>query len=280
MDASQLAPDSLADSDSSDRYNVPALERGLRLLSQFNRQTPTLSAPDLVQRLNLPRSTVFRILTTLESMGFVQRVDGGRSYGLGLGVLRLGFVYLASLQINELGTPILERLRDDSKHPCVLVLRDEQSIVYVARVSPPSPFISSVSVGTRLPAHATVLGRVLLSELSLAELQALYPEENLPSFSSSTPKTVQELFALVQADAQRGYAVSEGFFEANISTIAAPVRDHSGRIVAALGVTTHAGNIDLADLDPLVAQTCAAAAQLSASLNYRPRQPAAGSVAT
>ena len=280
MDAPQLTPDSLADSDNADRYNVPALERGLRLLSQFNRQTPTLSAPDLVQRLNLPRSTVFRILTTLESMGFVQRVDGGRSYGLGLGVLRLGFEYLASLQINELGTPILERLRDDLNHPCVLVLRDEQSIVYVARVSPPSPFISSVSVGTRLPAHATVLGRVLLSELSLPELQALYPTDNLPSFSSNTPKTVQELFALVQADAQRGYAVSEGFFEANISTIAAPVRDHSGRIVAALGVTTHAGNIDLADLDPLVAQTCAAAAQLSASLNYRPRQPAAGSVAT
>ncbi len=262
-----------ADADSagnSERYNVPALERGLRLLSEFDRHTPTLTAPDLARRLDLPRSTVFRMLSTLEHMGFIERTDGGRSYRLGLGVLRMGFEYLASLPINELGQPLLERLRDATGLPCVLVMRDGRSIVYVARVSPASPFVSAVNVGTRLPAHATVLGRVLLGDLSLEQVEALYPEEPLPTFSDSTPTTAQALHELVQADKARGYAISEGFYEANVSTIAAPVRDHTGTIVAALGMTSHASHIEPEQLKRWVAQARSTADELSGLLNYQP----------
>lgn len=255
-----------------DRYNVPALERGLRVLCEFSRDTRTLTAPELARRFKLPRSTVFRLLATLESLGFVERDAGAREYRLGLAVLRLGFEYLASLPLNELGHPLLERLSKDTGHACNLIVRDGRSIVYVSRVSPPSPFVSAVSVGTRLPAHATVLGRVLMADLTLPELRALYPESQLESFSPSTPRTVTELFDLAQADRQRGYAVSEGFFEANISTIAAPVRDHSARVVAALGMTLNASRIEADQMQTLVAQVCAAADRLSGLLNYAPRQ--------
>ena len=254
-----------------DRYNVPALERGLRVLGEFSRETRTLTAPELARRFKLPRSTVFRLLATLESMGFVERYEGGRDYRLGLAVLRLGFEYLASLPLNELGHPVLERLSQDSGHACNLIVRDGRSIVYVSRVSPPSPFVSAVSVGTRLPAHATVLGRVLMADLTLPELRALYPEATLKSYSPSTPRTVAELFDLVQGDRERGYAVSEGFFEANISTIAAPVRDHGGHVVAALGMTMNAGRIEPETMDALIAQVRASADHLSSLLNYVPR---------
>jgi DNA-binding IclR family transcriptional regulator/pimeloyl-ACP methyl ester carboxylesterase len=185
--------------ESGDRYNVPALERGLRVLGEFSRDTRTLTAPELARRFKLPRSTVFRLLATLESLGFVERDAGAREYRLGLAVLRLGFEYLASLPLNELGHPLLERLSKDTGHACNLIVRDGRSIVYVSRVSPPSPFVSAVSVGTRLPAHATVLGRVLMADLTLPELRALYPESQLESFSPSTPRTVTELFDLAQA---------------------------------------------------------------------------------
>lgn len=253
-----------------DRYNVPALERGLRMLCEFSRENRTLSAPELARRFKLPRSTVFRLLSTLENMGFIERTDGGRDYRLGLAVLRLGFEYLAALPINELGLPLLERLSNASRYPCNLVVRDGRSIVYVAKVSPPSPFISSVSIGTRLPAHATVLGRILLEDLSLPQLRELYPEEQLKTFSASTPRTVVELFDMVQADRQRGYVLGEGFYEANISTIAAPVRDHTGHVVAALGVTVTSGHIDEARVEALVQDVRDAAGELSALLNYAP----------
>src|SRR5450830_956988 len=166
----------LPEDESQEKYLVPGLERGLRLLCEFSRQDKTLSAPELARRLDVPRSTVFRLLTTLERMGFVERNDGGRDYRLGMAVLRLGFEYLASLELTEIGRPLLDRLRDEIGYSCNLVVRDGRSIVYVAKSVTQTAFASHVNVGTRLPAHATVLGRVLLEDLTLAELRELYPK--------------------------------------------------------------------------------------------------------
>ncbi|MDK3025599.1 IclR family transcriptional regulator [Cupriavidus taiwanensis] len=256
-----------------DKYIVPGLERGLRLLGEFSSRERTLSAAELARRLKVPRSTVFRLLATLEMMGFVERTDGGREFRLGMAVLRLGFDYLASLELTELGRPLLDRLRDEIHYPCNLVVRDGRSIVYVAKSVASRPFASTVNVGTRLPAHATVLGRVLLEDLSLAELRALYPEERLEVYSESTPRTVEELYEMVQRDRQRGYVLHEGFFEASISTIAAPVRDRSGKVTAALGATIPAARIDPDQLDHMVEQVRRAAAELSRLLDYRPEVP-------
>ncbi|MBH3429615.1 IclR family transcriptional regulator [Pseudomonas alkylphenolica] len=254
--------------DNQDKYIVPGLERGLLLLCEFSRQNRTLTAPELARRLELPRSTIFRLLTTLETMGFVTR--SGNEYRLGMSVLRLGFEYLASLELTELGQPLLARLCDHLNYPSNLVVRDGRSIVYVAKVSPPSVFSSAVNVGTRLPAHATVLGRILLEDLSLAELRELYPEEHLEQHSPCTPKTVLELFDLVQSDRQRGYVSGEGFFESSISTIAAPVRDHSGRVVAAMGVTIPTAQVGHINFDGLLGHVRGSADELSRLLNYTP----------
>lgn len=254
----------------ADRYNVPALERGLRVLCEFSRENRTLTAPELARRFKLPRSTVFRLLSTLETMGFIERDEGGREYRLGLAVLRLGFEYLASLPLNELGLPLLQRLSDELRLPCNLVVRDGRSIVYVAKVAPPSPFASAVNVGTRLPAHATVLGRILLEDLTLPQLRVLYPEDHLEAFSTSTPTTVNQLFDMVQADRQRGYVLGEGFFETNISSIAAPVRDHTGGVVAALGATVTSAHVEDGQVEALVQRVRAAADELSGLLNYAP----------
>ena len=252
--------------DAQDKYIVPGLERGLLLLCEFSRRNRTLTAPELARRLALPRSTIFRLLTTLETMGFVTR--SGNEYRLGMSVLRLGFEYLASLELTELGQPLLARLCDRVNDPSNLVVRDGRSIVYVAKVSPPSVFSNAVNVGTRLPAHATVLGRILLEDLSLAELRELYPEEHLEQHSPCTPKTVMALFDLVQADRQRGFVSGEGFFESAISTVAAPVRDQSGGIVAALGVTIPTAQIGHVNFEELLNQVRRSADELSRLLNY------------
>ena len=270
--AEQLAadPSDPDEAPAGERYIVPALERGLRLLAEFRRDERELGAPELARRLQLPRTTVFRLLSTLEGLGYVQRSADGRGFRLGMAVLRLGFEYLASLELTQLGQPVLARLSQAINLPCNLVIRDGQQIVYVAKVAPPSPLASSVTVGTRLPAHATVLGRVLLQDLSPDDLQALYPEATLPSFSPSTPATVQALADLLQADRARGHVSGEGFFEASISTIAAPVRDHSRQVVAALGATIAGPQIAPERSASLVTAVCAAADELSRLLNFAP----------
>lgn len=267
--------------ESEPRYSVPALERGLRLLMEFSRHERTLTPPELARRLDLPRSTVFRMLSTLEELGFVERCDGGRAFRLGIAVLRLGFEYLSSLDLTELGTPILGRLRDSVGCACNLVVRDKRSIVYVAKVAPASWIASSVTVGTRLPAHATVFGRILLADMSLDQLRALYPEEHLERYTDQTPATSLALFDLLQADKHDNATtcvVGEGFFESSISTVAAAVRNESGAIVAALGATVPYTTIEPTLRESLVLHIGQAANELSAALGYSPSKRASAHV--
>lgn len=252
----------------NDRYTVPGLERGLRILGEFSRQEPTLSAPELARRLGVPRSTVFRLLVTLENMGFIERTPDGRSHRLGLAVLRLGFEYLSSLGMVELGRPLLETLRDSTGYSASLVVRDAREVVYLHRSAPRSPFATTVAVGTRLPAHATVLGHVLLGDLSLAALRSLYPEPHLETHSAFTPTTARNLFDVVQRTRERGWVLAEAYFEAQICTVAAPVRDDSGHVVAAIGLTVPGVGIAAELREALVAQVVGAAQQLSARLNF------------
>jgi DNA-binding IclR family transcriptional regulator len=256
----------------SDRYTVPGLERGLRLLGEFSRAEPVLSPPELAQRLGVPRSTVFRLLVTLENLGFVERTPDGRSYRLGLAILRMGFEYLASLDMVELGRPLLETLRDETGYAASLVVRDGRDVVYLQRAPSRAPFATAVSVGTRLPAHATVFGHVLLGDLSLGALRALYPEPKLEARSVKTPADAAALFDLVQDVRKRGWVLAEAFFEPHICTVAAPVRDQEGQIVAAIGLTVPGAGVPTDKRAALVAQVCGAATQLSTLLNFRQDQ--------
>lgn len=254
-----------------DRYLVPGLQRGLAILRLFSRHRTELAAPQIAQELAIPRSTVFRLLTTLEYLGFLERATNGDDYRLGPAVLTLGFEYLASLEVTELARPILERLRDDTGFSAHLVLRDGREVVFVLKVAARSMLVSSVAVGTRLPAHATVLGRVFLADLTDTELHALYPESRLERFSPQTPRDVDELIRLLRQDKARGYAVSEAFFEGSISAVAAPVRDGSGAVVAALDITVPEGAVERRLLHGALALRVVAAAQeLSHRLDHRP----------
>ena len=252
--------------DSTARYNVPGLERGLRLLQLFNRSRRILGAAEIGQGLGVARSTAFRLAHTLERLGFLERT--GEGYRIGAAVLRLGFEYIASLDVSELGRPLVERLRDESGLSAQVVIRDGTEVVIIARAAAASAFASNVNVGTRLPAHATILGRILLSATDDKELESLYPGA-LPRVSQRSPRTLAELKKLLRQDAARGYAVSESYFEAGISAVAAPVRDHSGRIVAALSVTAQRPRLEPRERDKLVKLVLRAAADLSRRLNFR-----------
>jgi len=256
------------------RYNVPGLERGLRILQLFDRTRKILSAADMARALQIPRSTAFRIAQTLEHLGFLQRAN--EAYRIGPAVLRMGFEYIASLEFTELARPIVERLRDETGFSAQLVIRDGCEVVIVLKAAGQSTFASNVTIGTRLPAHATILGRVLLTDADDRTLAALYPAATLPKTSSKSPRTVSELKRLIKEDRARGYAVSESFFEQGISAVAAPVRDGSGDVVAAMSITAQRPNLDPAELrERLIKQVLRAARDLSHQLNYRPAEAAA-----
>jgi len=259
---------------SAPRYNVPGLERGLRILQLFDRTRKVLSAAEMARALQIPRSTAFRIAQTLEHLGFLVREN--EAYRVGPAVLRMGFEYIASLEFTELARPIVERLRDESGFSAQLVIRDGRDVVVVLKAAGQSAFASNVNVGTRMPAHATILGRVLLTDTDDRALEALYPSAALPKVSAKSPRSVAELKRLVNEDRARGYAVSESFFEQGISAVAAPVRDGTGHVVAAISVTAQRPSLEPGELrERLIKQVLRAARDLSYQLNYRPAEAAA-----
>lgn len=263
-----------ADTSSEINYRVPGLERGLKILTEFSPREPVLGAPELSKRLKIPRTTVFRLLQTLESLGFLERADKDRNYRLGVAVLRLGFEYLSSLELTDLGLPIIEALRNDTGLTSHIVIRDGRDVVFVAKAQSHAPIFSSVkvNVGTRLPAYATTHGQVLMSDMTLDELKKLYPEPELERFTKQTPATVEELYERVCDDARRGYAISESSFERGISVVSAPVRNDTGRIVAVITTTIPRPEIDASLLDSgLIDKVRRAADELSQRLNYRPK---------
>lgn len=230
------------------KYIVPALVQGLAVLNLFSPDRPVLTAPEIAAVLHLPRTTVFRLLHTLQVMGFLTRDADERSFRPGPALLNRGFAYLASLDLVERAQPILQRLRDETGLSAHMAVRDGQEIVYVARFAARTTVASSVQIGTRFPVHATVMGRMIICEMSDAELAELFPQEPLPTFTEQTPATRAALRAILDEDRARGYAVSQSFFERGVSSVAAPVRDGAGNIVAAINVTSVDAYVRLEDM--------------------------------
>jgi DNA-binding IclR family transcriptional regulator len=246
-------------------YLVPGLERGLRLLQLFRPGRAEIAAPDIARELELPRSTAFRLLQTLEALEFVERNSNG-GWRLGPAVLRLGFEFVASQDVAEHGREVVDRLCADSGASSQLAIRDGRELVVVLKSNPSSMLVSNVQVGTRMPAHATVLGRLLLQD---AALRSLYPEGRLKQHTPQTPRTVAELEKRIAQDRQRGYAVSESGYESGISAVAAPVRNYEQKVVAALSVIVPQPRLEPKRREDLVKKALAAAAELSRRLCYR-----------
>jgi DNA-binding IclR family transcriptional regulator len=250
-------------------YMVPSLERGLRLLSVLASARTELSLSQLAERLELSRSSVFRLCYTLDQLGFVRRTRLG--YEMGPRVLTLGFDYLSSLDLVDTARPELVALRDDTGASAHLGVLHGRDVIYIAQVAAQRQLASRVAVGSHFPAHAMSMGRLLLSALSDEEFDALYRGVSLERFTDDTPATVEELRARIAADRKRGYVISRGSFERGIAAVAAPVLGADGNVVAAVNISGPAATLDTGAIDGVFKdRVCQTAERISLALGYRP----------
>jgi DNA-binding IclR family transcriptional regulator len=254
------------------RYIVPALAQGLAALALFGRERPRLTAPEIAQSLSLPRSTVFRLLQTLQTLGYLHREDE-RYFRLGPALLNRGFAYLASLDVVQVAQPLLEALRDRTGCATQLATLDGTEILYVARVAAHTPIASNVAVGTRLPAYATAMGRVMLMGESDAAIRARFAATSLTRYTEITPTNIESLLTLLAQDRARGYVLSASNFEPGIDSLALPILDHDGGSVAALSVVGHGWDFsDHTWLEGLLIEARTTAARISQWLGASPRK--------
>ena len=220
----------------SEAYGVPAVVRAARLLRHVGMGNDLSNQSVAAKALGINRTTLMRLVASLEAESLLERTGSG-GFQLGSAFIELAAHRIFSADIVTVAGPIVARLAAELGLSAHLGQLDGRDVLYVLRHAPNVSLVSNVRVGSRLPAHATTMGRVLLAGKSRAEIEALYEDADLPAATAKTATTLPALLALLAADRARGHADSEGAFEAGIDSIAAPVRDASGAVIAAINVT-------------------------------------------
>jgi IclR family pca regulon transcriptional regulator len=225
---------------------LQSLERGMAVIQVFSREHPALTLSEVARLAGITRATARRILLTLELLGHVR--SDGRHFSLTPRVLSLGWAYLSSLNLWEIAQPLMEDLVAETGESSSATTLDLPDIVYVVRVPTRRIMAISLGVGTRLPAHATSMGRVLLADLSESELDAFLATAPLEAHTDATitdPARLREVLAEVR---DRGWALVDGELEVGLRSIAAPIQGANGRTLAAVNVSAAAARISTEEM--------------------------------
>ncbi len=250
------------------RTFVQSLERGLAVLRVFGADAPSLTLAEVARRADLSRATARRVLHTLHALGYV--AFDGKQFELTPKVLDLGYAYLSSMHLSEIAEPTMEALSDLVHESVSLALLDGDDIVYVARVPTKRIMTIALGLGSRLPAHCTSLGRALLAHLPEPELHAYLARVSLAPRTDRTITDPAELAIALAEVRTRGWALVDQELEHGVRSIAAPLRDRSRRVVAALNIGTQVSRVNLAQLrSTLVPALLDAAATITEQLAKR-----------
>ncbi|GAA5167266.1 MULTISPECIES: IclR family transcriptional regulator domain-containing protein [Amycolatopsis] len=225
---------------------IEALARGLDVLRCFEPGRASMTLSEVAAAAELARPTARRILITLEQLGYV-RNDGG-AFSLTPRVLELGMAYIGSVNLWDLAHPHLRELVRQTGESCSIAQLDGSDVVYVARVAVPKLVTLAVTIGTRFPAPATSLGKVLLAALSPGELDAALAEPSRAGVTSRWQPGRAELDAELREVRARGWAATDEQLALGIRSVAAPIRDGDGRVVAAVNVNAHAAETSMETL--------------------------------
>jgi IclR family transcriptional regulator, pca regulon regulatory protein len=246
---------------------VQSLERGLAVIRSFDAEHPQLTLSEVAARTGLTRATARRLLLTLGELGYVSA--DGRRFSLTPRVLDIGYAYLSSLNVQQIAQPYLEALSERVHESVSVTVLDGADIVYVARVPTKRIMTISLGLGSRLPAYCTSMGRVLLAELAPDGLGDALPDR-LERHTANTVTSVAELAVVLKQVRAQGWAIVDQELEMGLRSVAAPLRDSSGRAVAAMNISTQVARTPVEQLhEDLVPELVATAAHISEALAKR-----------
>jgi len=254
-------------------YSVPPVERAFKLLRHIAQGGQCRNASATAREIGLNRTTLIRLLHTLEAEGMIETTDNGASWQLGSGMIALAADALKSRSVIRMAQPVMMRVAASLRLSSHLGVLDGPEIIYLLREAPNSHLVSNIREGSRLPAHATTVGRILLGHLTPENLRALYANRPLDVYTAKTATTLDDLERQVAQDRIQGFAWSHGNFEAEIGSCAAPVFDHRGQAIAAINVTGPIAQFQPDSPEAVLIRTTVmrAAAEISAAMGFASR---------
>lgn len=250
---------------------LKSLARGAQALQCFTPDAPSLPLTDIAEKLGIPKGSAYRLVSTLEKLGFIEQDPGTKQYRLGVKVLALGQAYLSGLEYPDVALPHLEELAIDTRESASMAILDDGEIVYVARASIRRVMSSNLFVGSRLPSYCTSMGKVLLAHLSPSQLDEVLARVDIQRHTHKTVANEAALRSTFPAILEQGYAISDRELDLTLRSIAAPIHGPGGRVVAAINVSTFASRVPEEELEKtIIPRLLETAHTISNALGFRP----------
>jgi len=224
-----------------DRDHIGSLEKGLAVIAAFSASHPRLTLAQAARKTGLTRATVRRHLLTLEALGFAESDE--QHYWLTPRVLRLGYAYLSSTPLPKIAQPILDEIGERTKEVASLAILDGAEVVFLGHSSTRRFVAASTSVGLRLPAYCTALGRAILAHRPEADVERLLANVELRRFTPHTKIAPDEIRAAIAQARSLGYSVSDEELEIGLRSIAIPVANSRSQVQLGLAVSLHAAHM-------------------------------------
>jgi IclR family KDG regulon transcriptional repressor len=249
------------------RTQLSSVANSIRLLTSFSGEEDELGITALAGRLRLAKSTVHRLAATLTGAGFLEQNRQTGKYRLGVALFELGALVRRRMDVAHEARPRLRELLEKTGETVQLGIVDHDSVLFVYEMESPRAIRLGSAVGGRAPLHCTAIGKVLLAHQPAEYVRAL-AERGLAAFTPKTHTRREPLLAMLEEVRQRGYAVDDEESESGLRAIAAPVRNHAGTVVAALGLAAPLQRMSKKVMHTCVPSVTAAAAAVSARLGY------------
>jgi len=217
---------------------MKVLKKTFRIIEEFAKQNGgPLGITELSQKLNLPKSTVFQIVHSLQEFGWIERLEESKKFILGLRLFELGNLVQASSHLRRVALPYLEELRKETGETVYLVVYDRGEIVYLECLESRLRLRARPVYGLRVPLHCTSLGKAIMAFLDPWEVERIVAEKGLPRFTDKTITSWKILKMELNEIRKRGYAIDWGEHEEGIRCVGAPIYDSLGRVFAAVSVS-------------------------------------------
>ena len=252
-------------------YKVKSVDRALHLIEIMAEEKKELELTELCKKTHINTTTLYRLLQTLQSRGFVaQNAHTGR-YRLGLKILELGQAVSEQIQLRRIVLPFLQELMEKTGETANLVTLDEGEAIYMEKVESPASLRTFHRIGTQAPAHATGVGKVLLAALPSEKVTEIIKRKGLSKLTENTITSPENLQKELEKIRENGFAMDNEECEVGAKCIAAPIRDYTNQVVAAVSVSGPSARLSEEGLNELVGVVKETASKISQKIGYRGR---------
>lgn len=250
------------------RNRFSMLDKGLGIIELLVRERRPMRVSELSKALSFPRTTIYRLVESLEAAGLLRRVNGGPAYFLSLHFLQIGEVVRESLELRTLALPHMEHLRDEVELAVHLVVRDGPEAVYVEKVESRRPVRLFTQVGRRAPLHVTACPRVLLAACSDEDIAKYLESAKMAKITRNTVADWETVWAKVHEIRKNGYSIAFGELEPETFAIGVPVKNQRGEVVAALSLAGPEWHFPSNSIEHLISRLSASAHRISTELGW------------